>query len=207
MTAALAVALVGTGCAPERATAPDLPAAAAARNAGSAGATSFFTPVATDPGTTVPVVQRDRPLKSDVSVTQTITSRGGIIRIGCAGLAVVFAPGAVSTPLRVTATANAGSGLVYSFEPHGTVFKAPVYVVQDLHITTIRKDINLAGTVAGAYMPDGLADLTPNGLARVSELHDAVVDKDHVPGMGLVLTQAAFEIQHFSGYILTVGRR
>jgi hypothetical protein len=25
--------------------------------------------------------------------------------------------------------------------------------------------------------------------------------------MGLVLTQAVFEIQHFSGYILTVGRR
>lgn len=207
MTAALAVALVGTGCAPERATAPDLPTAAAARNVGSSGATSFFTPIVTDPGTMVPVVQRDRPLKADVSVTQTITPRGGIIRIGCAGLSLVFAPGAVSAPLQVTATANAGSGVVYSFEPHGTVFKAPVYVVQDLRITAIRNDINLANSVAGAYMPDGLADLSPDGLAKVSELHQAVVDKDHVPGMGLVLTQAVFEIQHFSGYILTVGRR
>ena len=207
MTAALAVALVGTGCAPERATAPDLPTAAAARNAGSSGAASFLTPVVTNPGKTVEVVQRERPLKADVSVTQTITPRGGIIRVGCAGLSLVFAPGAVSAPLQVTATANAGSGVVYSFEPHGTVFKAPVYVVQDLRITAIRNDINLANSVAGAYMPDGLADLSPGGLAKVSELHEAAVHKDHVPGMGLVLTQAVFEIQHFSGYILTVGRR
>jgi hypothetical protein len=207
MTAALAVALVGTGCAPERATAPDLPTPAAARNAGGSGATSFFTPVLTDPGTTVPVVQRDHALAADISVTQTITPRGGVIRIGAAGLWLVFAPGAVSAPLQVTATANAGSGVVYSFEPHGTVFTAPVYVVQDLRITTIRNDLNLASTIAGAYMPDGLADLSPDGLAKVSELHEAVVDKGHVPGMGLVLTQAVFEIQHFSGYILTVGRR
>lgn len=207
---AVAAALLGTGCAPERATAPsadvasaDVPAAVAQQNA--KGGT-LFTPIVTPAGTTVSVAQRDKPLKQDVVVTQTITPRGGQLHIGAAGLTVYFAPGAVTQPLTVTATAYAGTSVAYSFEPHGTVFHAPVYVVQDLQITTVKSNMGQASDIAGAYMPDGIADLSPNGTALVSEIHTAEMTKGHDYLGKLVLTNAIFEIQHFSGYILTGGR-
>lgn len=207
LTAGLAAALLGTGCATDRATAPNDPAVAATKNA-TLDSASLYTPIVTAPGTTVPVVQRLQPLAADLSVSQTITSAGGILQIPSAGLAVVFAPGAVQDSLRVTATANAGSGVVYSFEPHGTVFNAPVYVVQDMGLTTMASDTTLASTIAGAYMPDGLADLNLTGSAAVSEIHRASVGTKHAAAHGgLILDHAVFVIQHFSGYILTGGRQ
>lgn len=205
LAAALAASLLGTGCSPDRATAPasDVPSPAAQHNAGG----SLYVPIFTAPGTTVPVLQRSNPLKQDVTVTATITPRGGFVHIGGTGLFVYFSPGAVSAPLTVTATAYAGSSIAYSFEPHGTRFNAPVYVIQNLGLTTIAHDLCDANSIAGAYMPDGLADMQADGTARVSEIHTAEVDKVRDPIQGLILHNAVFTIQHFSGYILTGGRR
>jgi hypothetical protein len=205
LAAALAASLLGTGCSPDRAVAPeaDAPSAAAQQNLKGG---SLFTPLQTAPGTTVAVLQREKPLKQDATVSATITPRGGYVRIAQAGLTVYFSPGAVSQTMTVTATAYAGSAVAYSFEPHGTQFHAPVYVVQNVGLTTIAHDISLAQTIAGAYMPDGLADLQPDGTAIVSEIHDASVDKIRDPIQGLILHNAVFTIQHFSGYILTGGR-
>lgn len=206
VVAGVAATLLGTGCAPEHATAPnaDAPSVAAARNV--AGGTHFAA-ISTPERTTVPVVQRNRALTTDVSVTATISPGGGIVRIKSAGMALYFSPGAVSAPLTVTATANAGASVAYTFEPHGTEFHAPVYVVQDLQGTDMSTKLGLASTIAGAYMPDGISDLHADGTASVSELYGASVGKSRDPVHGLVLTNAIFIIQHFSGYILTGGRR
>lgn len=203
LVAALAATMLGTGCSPDRAVAPsaDAPLPAAAVGA-------LYSVVATQPGTTVPVVVRSEPLAADVSVTQTIDSRGGIVRIGKAGLLVYFSPGAVSQPTQITATAYAGSLVSYGFEPHGIQFSAPVYVAQNLGQTTLAEDMSAANTIAGAYTPDGLADINVGtATARVSEIHSAYTSKTHGAGGHVVLGQAIFTIQHFSGYILTGGRR
>lgn len=195
--------MLGTGCAPDRAVAPsaDAPIPAAAVNA-------IYSVVATQPGTIVPVVQRSEALEADVSVTQVIGPRGGYLRIGKAGVLVYFSPGAVAQPTTITATAYAGSLVSYGFEPHGLQFAAPVYVVQNLGQTTLGNDLGAAGTIAGAYTPDGLADIsTATATARVSELHDAYTSKTRSSGGPIVLDQAIFTIQHFSGYILTGGRK
>lgn len=206
VSSGIAAALLGTGCAPERATAPEVPNVAAQQNARSGG--SFDTPVLAPPGTTVPVVQRGKPLDKDIVITVTVTPRGGLVHVGTSGLLLYFAPGAVQAPLTVTATAHAGSAMAYSFEPHGTAFHAPVYVIQSLIGSNVAHSLGAASTIAGAYMPDGLADLSADGLsAQVSEIHEASVDKTHDPVHGLELGSAVFAIQHFSGYILTGGRR
>lgn len=206
---ALAALLAGTGCSPERVTAPSadvtsasVPNASAAKNTKG----GVQTPTVPAGETVVPVLQRQRALKQDIVVTSTITANGGFIRIGGAGLIVYFAPGAVTQPLTVTATAHAGTSVAYSFEPHGTVFHAPVYVLQDLSTMNVGHDMAIAATINGAYMPDGLADLNADGTATVSEIHDAVVTKGRDFAGQMILKDAYFEIQHFSGYILTVGR-
>jgi hypothetical protein len=203
LAAALAATMLGTGCSPDRAVAPssDSPIPAAAVN-------SIYTVTNAQPGTTVPVVERSESLETDVSVTETIGPRGGFLRIGKAGLLVYFSPGAVSAPTVITATANAGSLVSYNFEPHGIQFAAPVYVVQNLGQTTLGEQMNAAKTIAGAYTPDGVADISvATATARVSEIHDAYVSTTHASGGHVVLDQAIFTIQHFSGYILTGGRR
>lgn len=204
LVAAIAATMLGTGCAPDRAVSPsaDSPVPAGAADL------AYMAPVATQPGTTVPVVQRSEPLDSAVSVTQTIGPAGGTLRIGKAGLLVYFAPGAVSQPTQITATANAGSLVSYSFEPHGIQFAAPVYVFQNLGQTTLADQPDLANTIAGAYTPDGLADINAtSSTALVSELHAAYTTTVKVKGRRIQLSDAIFTIQHFSGYILTGGRR
>lgn len=167
-----------------------------------------FTTLATQPGTTVPVVQRITPLASDVSVTQTIGPLGGIVTIPEAGLAVYFAPGAVPQPTQITATANAGSLISYSFEPHGIRFAAPVYVVQNLLQTTVSTDVAAASSIAGGYTPNGLSDVdSATATASISELHSAITQTTRVKHGKVVLSGAIYTIQHFSGYILTGGRR
>lgn len=203
LAAALAATMLGTGCAPDRAVSP---AANVLTPSAAVGAT--FTTLATQPGTTVPVVQRLTPLASDISVTQTIGPLGGIVSIPEAGLIVYFTPGAVPHPIQITATANAGSLVSYSFEPHGTQFAGPVYVAQNLLQTNVSTDVTLASSIAGGYTPNGLSDINDTtGTASVSELHSAVTQTQRVKHGKVILTGAIYTIQHFSGYILTGGRR
>src|SRR5881396_3516436 len=68
------------------------------------------------------VVQRSVPLRDDLSASAIITAAGGSLEIPRAGLLVVIPEGALSSSTRVSVTAARGKRVVYSFEPHGTVF-------------------------------------------------------------------------------------
>lgn len=211
LLAGLGATLIGSGCAPDRATAPahSAPAAAAELSEGSVGTASTSLTGTVASGTdlvTAPVVQRANPLEQDESVTQTIGPEGGTIRIPDAGLTVVFTPGAVSAPTSITATANAGTSVAYSFEPHGLQFQAAVRVTQDLLKTALWNQPSLASTIAGAYMPGGVEAIT-DGTAEVSEFEPTETEAAESEEDGTVLTQSTFNIRHFSGYILTGGRR
>jgi len=155
--------------------------------------------------TLVPVVVRNQPLAHDVSVTQSIGPAGGTITLPGTGTTIVFAPGAVATATSITATANAGSLLVYSFAPHGITFKAPVTLTADLTATNMNTHPELISTLGGGYTPDGLLDLDGLGNALISELNPATA-KTVGTGTATQVTSASFVIPHFSGYILAGGR-
>lgn len=205
LAAALAASLLGTGCSPDRLAAPD---ASGGLNAAANQAVLPFQSAQSVIVDTVSVLQRDKPLKQNVSVTVKVTPKGGQVDLGAAGLTLYFSPGAVTQTLTVTATAYAGSAIAYGFEPHGTVFNAPVYVVQKLDHTTLKHIRGAAADISGAYMPDGLANLSADGsTAAVSEIYETSIEKERDRIGKLMLIDAVFEIHHFSGYILTGGRR
>jgi hypothetical protein len=155
--------------------------------------------------TPVPGVSRNQPLAQDVSVTQSIGPAGGTIALPGAGTTIVFAPGAVTKATAITATANAGSLITYSFAPHGITFKAPVTLTVDVTNTNIAQHPELAPTLGGGYMPNGLLDLDGLGNALISELIPATAQTTGT-GTATTVTSASFTIPHFSGYILAGGR-
>jgi hypothetical protein len=148
------------------------------------------------------IVKRTDALSEDISVTQTITPDGGWISIPQAGLYMYFSRGAVSVPLEVTATAHKGNRVVYSFEPHGTRFAAPVYLAQLLRYTELNTPRNRKQQDPWyGYMPDGLADVNDDGSGSFAEIFNA-----EYYGKGNE-TYALGNTVHFSGYELAYGRR
>jgi hypothetical protein len=148
------------------------------------------------------IVKRTTNLTSDVSVSATITSQGGWLMIPEAGLLLYFPKGAVESDLSVTATAHNGNKVVYSFEPHGTVFNTPIYVGQLLLNTELNTPRSRKrSTPWGGYMPDGLADVADDGTGQFAEVFAA-----EFYGKGND-TYAFFMTTHFSGYALASGRR
>lgn len=192
-----AATLVGTGCSPERAVAPTSEAPAM-------NAAASVAPAATE---TVPVVARISPLTRDISVTQSIGLLGGIIRIPEAGVTVSFPVAAVLQTTQITVTAYEGRLVAYGFAPHGIRFLLPVTVTQDMSMTTLGDSPASRATLQGAYTPNGVADIDEaHGLAKVTELLDVTTLIKDLLGVLHIYT-ASFSIQHFSGYILSGGRR
>lgn len=201
----LGLAILGAGCAPEAATAPQVTAAP------SASLLTTLAPI-TGVGTTplrqilVPVVTRRTALSHDITVTKDIGPAGGTITIDEAGLTVKFAPGAVQQTTAITATAYAGNLVSYGFGPHGIHFSAPVTIVQDAGKTTVRDNVLTVSALFGAYTPDGPSDITTDGHALVSELRGTQSTIGTLRGRKHVET-VSFVIEHFSGYILMGGRQ
>ena len=143
-------------------------------------------------------------LKNDESASMLITPMGGIVMIGKLGLALSFAPGAVSKPVTVTIRAYKGSNIVYGFEPHGLVFNAPVLLTQQLGQTNAYDNAALANTMIGAYVPNDTLDIDASGTAHVTEIFPASTQALLVSGLKK-LNIASFNVPHFSGYILSGG--
>lgn len=149
------------------------------------------------------IVKRTIDLTADIVVSSTITPAGGWLQIPEAGLFMYFPRGAVSADLVVTATAHAGKRVVYSFEPHGTRFNTPVWIVQEVRYTelnTPRSEKRRPKVWAG-YLDDGLADVTEDGYGLFAEVFDAAYY-----GKGNEAL-AYFTTMHFSGYAMASGRR
>ncbi|MGI8508819.1 MAG: hypothetical protein ACR2MQ_05795 [Gemmatimonadaceae bacterium] len=198
----LGLAILGVGCAPEAATAPQVTAAPSLL--------TTLSPVVSLVPTVlnkilVPVVSRRTALSHDITVTKDIGPDGGTLKIDEAGLTVKFAPGAVPQITSITATAYAGHLVSYGFGPHGIHFAAPVTIVQDASKTTVNENLVGASTLFGAYTPDGPSDITADGRALVSELRGTQSTVGTLLGRKQVQT-VSFVIEHFSGYILMGGR-
>jgi hypothetical protein len=196
---AAAVAALSFVAACGDATTPTMPAAPAAP---AAAAPVFSTGTGEYIGFAA-ALARTTPLNKTYTATARIGAKGGQIRINEAGLTITFPEGAVRGQERITVTAHAGNYVVYSFQPHGLIFREPVKVTQDLRETAANKDMALAERLLGAYLPDDLSDLDlSTGQAKVAEKFMVSID----PEMNKVNPRwARFHINHFSGYILASG--
>jgi hypothetical protein len=138
------------------------------------------------------VVQRTVPLRQDYSADATIGAAGGTIRIPEAGFAITFPAGAVSAPVRVRATAVAGTNVAYRFEPHGLVFQREPVIAQDLSLTGVLSQL-LSAQLAGGYF----ADDSQLGAGTV------LVNEERPATLELLRLRMTFTIRHFSGYAAT----
>ena len=143
-----------------------------------------------------PVLQRRDPLAQPITVKARIGVEGGMISIPEAGLKVVVPSGAVSSPVDFSATALAGNAVAYTFEPHGLRFAKPLQVTQDLRGTEWL-GLPLLNMRAGYFKDDSQLD-TQRSLVQLDELLPLTLD--------LLRVQARFNVQHFSGYVLSTGR-
>ena len=145
----------------------------------------------------VRVVTRDAPLSAPVSASRLIGFLGGTISLPEAGLSVVIPPFALTSPTTITVTAVPGSELAYEFEPHGTVFRVPLLVTQQLAGTSAYAGGLLATNLRAAYFADAMDLDQLNGTALVSELLGTSINTLN----GTV----SFAVRHFSGYLIAAG--
>jgi hypothetical protein len=134
-------------------------------------------------------------------VKQTIPPQGGVLKLPQSGLTLRFPAGAVTKPLTITVTALAGDLVAYDFQPHGTVFKTPVLVQQDLKGTKAEIDPSLMTQLRGGFLANGEKDIDASGKAQITETYAIQLFTEGGPKP----RQARFTITHFSGYILASG--
>lgn len=140
-------------------------------------------------------LQRTSPLAVPITVTKEIGVEGGTLSIPQAGVTVTVPRGALARTTTITMTARAGSLVAYDFAPHGVVFAKPLVFSQQLRGT----NATLLGAPLlglGYYEDPSLLGKT-GGL--VSELLRGTVNT-----LSWTFTSS---IPHFSGYIVTCGRR
>jgi hypothetical protein len=150
----------------------------------------------------VGVLQRNVPLILPVQSSAVIGKDGGRIELPGTGLRVDFPTHAVRGNTRITITALPGTAVAYVFEPHGLVFRQPIQVRQTFKGTSAEGNHEIRESLEGAYFPElGLEGLTllKSGVAKVVETRPTFVD---VNGSGL-----RFPVEHFSGYLVSTGRR
>jgi hypothetical protein len=141
------------------------------------------------------------PLAADVTVSATIGSAGGSLKIDAVGGKIDIPSGALSQATTITMTARAGSAVAYEFGPHGTTFAKPVKIQQDLRLTVAHTDPTLLQGSYGGYFDTALSaaflDSTQTRV-RVKETQIGYLESNG--------TQLKFYIDHFSGYLVSTGR-
>jgi hypothetical protein len=149
------------------------------------------------------IVRRTIVLDHDYTASATITKKdGGYLWIEQAGLLLYFPKGAVVEDLVVTATAYAGNRVVYDFQPHGTMFNTPIYVVQGMRYTELNtpRSAKNRPEVWGGYLPNGLSDVSSDGTGSFSEIFAGQYSGKGNDSYGY------FATTHFSGYAMASGR-
>jgi hypothetical protein len=144
---------------------------------------------------TVDGLQRTTPLAAPITVSQDIGVEGGTLAIPQAGVTVVVPRGALAQTTTITMTARAGSLVAYDFAPHGITFAKPLVFSQQLKGTNA--SLLSAPFLQLGYYSDPSLLTKVGGL--VSELLGGTLNT-------LTWTFTA-PIPHFSGYIVTCGRR
>lgn len=140
-------------------------------------------------------LQRTQALAAPITVTKAIGPEGGTLSIPAAGVTVTVPRGALAAPTTITMTARAGSLVAYDFAPHGITFAKPLVFSQQLRGTNAT--LLSAPLLRLGYYED--ANLLTKTGGLVSELLGGAVNT-------LTWTFTS-TIPHFSGYMVSCGRR
>ena len=140
-------------------------------------------------------LQRTKALAAPITVTKSIGVEGGTLAIPEAGVTVVVPRGALSATTKITMTARAGTLVAYDFAPHGITFAKPLVFTQQLRGTNA--SLLSAPLLRLGYYSD--PSLLGKTTALVSELLGGTVNT-----LSWSFTSS---ISHFSGYVVTCGRR
>lgn len=190
----LVLAGCGDAASPARTPAPALPQTVAEIprfNVEAAGTS----PTSLD--TTVTVLWRVQVLDAPITKTMVIGPEGGEFKIVQAGVKIEVPAGALDVPTPISITALPGWVVAYEFGPHGTQFRKPVKITQDLRSTGIYKQwLPYLYFKAGYFQQQG--DIVQRRLsATVDEIVPVEID------MNARLLK--FYVEHFSGYLVAVG--
>jgi len=140
----------------------------------------------------------EKTLKGGSQVSKTIDASGGVISMPGTGLTIVFPQGAVSTPIKITVTAD-DKYVAYKMEPSGTKFLKDVTVTQLLGFTKLDNSA-LRNQIFAAYIADDHLKLS--GKVPVLEIEPSTTVMS--PRTGLPEAQV-WVIRHFSRYMLASG--
>jgi hypothetical protein len=140
-------------------------------------------------------LQRTRPLAEPITVTKVIGPDGGTLAIPEAGVTVTVPRGALATTTNIVMTARAGTLVAYDFAPHGITFAKPLVFSQKLSGTNAT--LLSAPLLKLGYYEDASLLTKTGGL--VSQLLGGTVNT-------LTWTFTS-SIPHFSGYMVSCGRR
>jgi hypothetical protein len=143
---------------------------------------------------TVTVASRATPLAADQFASKVIGPEGGSLELPGAGLKLVVPANAVSSSVTFTVMALPGAMVAYEFGPHGTTFKVPLRVEQDLRGVVIPQGQSL---LAG-YFPDQSDLLVDDIVGTIDERLPAQLDATG--------SKVRFDVSHFSGYLVASGR-
>ena len=150
---------------------------------------------ATTDGTVVTALRWSSPV-TEASAARTIGPEGGSFSIPN-GITVTVPAGAVRTSTAFSVTRLPGSIVAYEFQPHGTTFDVPVQIEHPSRGVDFRK-VDLR-SVRAAYFADGSQLDHAAGTAVVTEFRPTSVSLEK----GAV----RFTVDHFSGYMVSRGRR
>lgn len=116
--------------------------------------------------------------------TKVIGPKGGVIKMGLSQL--VIPPGALDTNVTITGTAPTSSAVEVQFQPHGLLFKRSVEMTIDYGKCVVpdTTELDVTYTLNGWWGVERM----PSADARRDKRITALTD-------------------HFSGYVLTIGRR
>ena len=201
VAAALGIAVAGfTAACADAPTAPaaqGAPATATLATTTTTTTTAVKTTVTTLTG--VKTLTRVTPLLNDLTVSFPVPAAGGTYTWPTMGLAIKVPAGAVpAAGMTLTVTALKGDVIAYEFGPSGTRFAAPLTITQSTVGTSFGQITDLS-QVQGAYFKAvSQIDKTAK-TAMVDELQPTVVDA--------AAKQIRFQVSHFSGYLMTSGRK
>lgn len=144
----------------------------------------------------VKALMRSTPVTTTITQSVKFTQAGGSIQIAELGLRLDVPAGAIPRDtMTITVTAVKGAMIAYDFQPHGTTFRKPLVFRQDLAGTTW--GASLIGVLNGGYFKSTSQLDQTTGTATLDELLPAIT----------LNRQVTFNINHFSGYMVSSGRQ
>jgi hypothetical protein len=134
---------------------------------------------------------------SQATASAVIGSAGGTLTLA-GGPTLVVPKGAVSANTTFSITRLPGRIVAYDFQPHGKTFAAALTVKQPGAGTNMASVS--ASALQGAYFADASKLDQTYGVATVDEFAPSTT-------VAADRSSASFTVKHFSGYLMSTGRR